>query len=192
MVLLRSRGPSSVLLWSVGEGAAWTRPAGAPGRVGGTPDLHNYKDTLQRTFLLWSVPLFTLGNSVLSELTFPDEIARRQLGKVRALQPMGYLNPLWLRCWRRARAADHPLQGSEARAANLLTVAGGLRTQTSSLLPPRPRVAMRRKQSHELSRTGGGFSHALPPFPPAFAHRHAGTRLWSQLRSADVYILVVA
>ena len=52
---------------------------------------------------------------------------------VRGLQLMGYLNLLW----REARTADQPppphpaphthrLQGSEARAANLLTVAGGL------------------------------------------------------------------
>lgn len=95
----------------VGEGPAGTRPAGAPGRGGGTPpELRNYKDTLQRTFLLWSVPLFALGSCVLSGLTFPDEVAHRQLGKARALQPMGCLNPLWLRCWRGARAADPPFR----------------------------------------------------------------------------------
>lgn len=46
------------------------RPVGATGREWGLqPELGwpagNYKETLQRTFLLWSFPLLTLGSSVI-------------------------------------------------------------------------------------------------------------------------------
>lgn len=85
----------------------------------------NYKETLQRKFLLWLFPLFILGSSVIFNWPFPDEIVSFHLGKVRALQLMGYLNLLLLSCWRKARAADtsipHYFKGSQARAANLLT-----------------------------------------------------------------------
>lgn len=80
---------------------------------------------------------------------------------------MEYLNSLWLRCYREARAADPPL------SPPFREVKPGLQTcwqWPAACKPKHPPllclgVAMRRKQSHKLSRAGEGSSHSLPAFP---------------------------
>lgn len=74
-------GAPEALLGSAGLGSAgahWDKAVWGPqrqwmatlaralvGRAG------NYKETLQRKFLLWLFPLLTLGSSVIFELTLP-------------------------------------------------------------------------------------------------------------------------
>lgn len=90
------------------------------------------------------------------------------LGKVRALQVMGYSHPLWLPCWRQARAADppspHQLQGSEARAENLLTVAAA--NPNTSSPPPCLRVECKGDKAASFPEQGGSSRSLLPGSQP--------------------------